>query len=124
VHGRFGSPPGHRGGSRLRRRRSPRGVLERGAQLPDLARCRPVHDPAAVDDGDPRPQLILQQVPEPKAGKNRMHMDLHVPDVEAAIARFEALGARKIQESPNCIGDYCWYLLADPEGNEFCVAPG
>jgi predicted enzyme related to lactoylglutathione lyase len=77
-----------------------------------------------VDDGDPRPQLILQQVPEPKAVKNRMHMDLHVPDVEAAIARFEALGARKIQEPPNCIGDYCWYLLADPEGNEFCVAPG
>jgi hypothetical protein len=28
-----------------------------------------------------------------------------------------------VQEQPNCLGDYCWYLLADPEGNEFCVAP-
>ena len=50
-------------------------------------------------------------------------MDLHVGDIHAEIDRFIALGARKIQEEPNCIGDYCWYLLADPEGNEFCVAP-
>jgi predicted enzyme related to lactoylglutathione lyase len=76
-----------------------------------------------ADDADPRPQLILQQVPEPKATKNRMHMDLHVADVEAEIGRFIALGARKIQERPNCLGDYCWFLLADPEGTEFCVAP-
>ena len=76
-----------------------------------------------ADDTDPRPQLILQQVPEAKATKNRMHMDLHVADVEAEIGRFIGLGARKIQERPNCLGDYCWFLLADPEGNEFCVAP-
>ena len=77
-----------------------------------------------ADDADPRPQLILQQVPEPKAAKNRMHLDLHVADVTAEIGRLVALGARRLQEEPNCIGDYCWYLLADPEGNEFCVAPG
>jgi hypothetical protein len=28
---------------------------------------------------------------------------------------------RMIQEQPNCIGSHCWYLMADPEGNEFCV---
>jgi predicted enzyme related to lactoylglutathione lyase len=76
-----------------------------------------------ADDVDPRPQLILQQVPEPKSVKNRMHMDLHVADVEGEVRRLQALGARKVQEQPNCLGDYCWYLLADPEGNEFCVAP-
>ena len=76
-----------------------------------------------TDDADPRPQLILQQVPEPKSVKNRMHMDLHVPDVDGEVARFISLGARKVQEHPNCLGDYCWYLLADPEGNEFCVSP-
>lgn len=75
-------------------------------------------------DGDARPTLILQQVPEPKGVKNRMHMDLHATDRDAAVERLVSLGARKIQEQPNCIGEYCWYLLADPEGNEFCVAPG
>ncbi|MEO8246904.1 MAG: VOC family protein [Chloroflexota bacterium] len=75
-------------------------------------------------DGDGRPNLILQQVPEGKVAKNRMHMDLHAPDREAALERLLALGARKIQEEPNCIGRYCWYLMADPEGNEFCLAPG
>lgn len=74
--------------------------------------------------GGSRPTLILQQVPEPKGVKNRMHMDLHAADRDAAVERLTALGARKIQEQPNCIGDYCWYLMADPEGNEFCVAPG
>jgi predicted enzyme related to lactoylglutathione lyase len=76
-----------------------------------------------ADDADPRPQLILQQVPEPKGVKNRMHMDLHVGDVEGEVSRLLGIGARKVQEQPNCLGDYCWYLLADPEGNEFCVAP-
>ena len=75
-------------------------------------------------EGETRPTLILQQVPEPKGVKNRMHMDLHAADRDAAVERLAALGARKIQEQPNCIGDYCWYLMADPEGNEFCVAPG
>jgi predicted enzyme related to lactoylglutathione lyase len=76
-----------------------------------------------ADDADPRPQLILQQVPEPKSVKNRMHMDLHVGDVEGEVTRLLGLGASRVQEQPNCLGDYCWYLLADPEGNEFCVAP-
>jgi predicted enzyme related to lactoylglutathione lyase len=75
-------------------------------------------------EGDARPTLILQQVPEGKVVKNRMHMDLHAPDREAALERLLSLGARKIQDEPNCIGRYCWYLMADPEGNEFCLAPG
>lgn len=81
-----------------------------------------VLQPAQPDD--PRPQLILQRVPEGKAVKNRMHLDLHVPDIAAARDRYLALGATLIQEEPNCIGPYCWYLMADPEGNEFCVAMG
>ncbi len=76
------------------------------------------------DPADTRPHLILQQVPEAKVVKNRSHLDLHVPDVEAARDRYLALGASLLQETKNCIGDYCWYLMADPEGNEFCVAPG
>jgi predicted enzyme related to lactoylglutathione lyase len=73
--------------------------------------------------GDTRSHLILQQVAEPKAGKNRMHLDLHAADLDAEMARLIALGARKLQDAPNCLGTYCWFLMADPEGNEFCLAP-
>jgi predicted enzyme related to lactoylglutathione lyase len=72
---------------------------------------------------DPRPPLILQQVPEPKVVKNRSHMDLHVADVEATRARLLALGATMVDPNKRCIGDHCWYVMADPEGNEFCLAP-
>ena len=77
-----------------------------------------------IDPDDPRPHLILQRVPEAKIVKNRSHLDLHVPDIEAARDRFLSLGATLLQETKNCIGEYCWYLMADPDGNEFCVAPG
>jgi predicted enzyme related to lactoylglutathione lyase len=73
------------------------------------------------DPEDHRPHLILQKVPEPKVVKNRAHLDLFFPSRDEARARLEGLGARLIQEQPNCIGSHCWYLMADPEGNEFCV---
>ena len=72
---------------------------------------------------DTRPHLILQEVPEPKIVKNRSHMDLHVADVEEARQRFLGLGASMVDENKRCLGDHCWYVMADPEGNEFCVAP-
>jgi hypothetical protein len=57
-------------------------------------------------------------VPEGKAVKNRLHIDL-VPDDQAAeVARLEALGARLADVGQ---GDVTWRVLADPEGNEFCV---
>ena len=71
--------------------------------------------------GDHRPHLILQQVPEAKVVKNRAHLDLHFDSRDRARDRLLGLGARLIQEEPNCIGSHCWYLMADPEGNEFCV---
>jgi predicted enzyme related to lactoylglutathione lyase len=67
------------------------------------------------------PQLLLQGVEEPKAAKNRMHFDIHVSDIEAEAARLVALGARRVQsESMEEHGTH-WVLMADPEGNEFCV---
>ena len=70
---------------------------------------------------DHRPNLILQKVPEPKVGKNRAHLDLFFASRDEARERLLGLGASLVQEPPNCIGDHCWYLMADPEGNEFCV---
>ncbi len=71
-------------------------------------------------DGD-GPQLLLQKVPEPKAGKNRMHFDIHVADIEAEAARLAALGARRV--APDSMEEHGthWVLMADPEDNEFCV---
>jgi predicted enzyme related to lactoylglutathione lyase len=73
------------------------------------------------DAADNRPHLILQKVPEGKTGKNRAHMDLSFPSRDEARDRLLGLGARMVQEEPNCIGSHCWYLRADPEGNEFCL---
>jgi predicted enzyme related to lactoylglutathione lyase len=67
-----------------------------------------------------RPVLLLQRVPEAKSGKNRMHLDLHVEDHEAERARLEALGARTLSGEVDEHG-FRWYVMADPEGNEFCV---
>jgi catechol 2,3-dioxygenase-like lactoylglutathione lyase family enzyme len=71
-------------------------------------------------DGDGL-ELLLQQVPEAKAGKNRMHLDLRVPDLDAELARLLALGARPTTGTPVEEDGWTWYVLTDPDGNEFCV---
>lgn len=71
-------------------------------------------------DGD-GPQLLLQKVPESKAGKNRMHLDRHVADIEAEAARLIALGARRVTDDAMEEHGTHWVLMADPEDNEFCV---
>jgi len=66
--------------------------------------------------------LLLQQVPEPKVHKNRMHLDLRVPDLHAAVDRIVSLGARRITQTPIEEDGWMWHVLADPDGNEFCCA--
>ena len=78
--------------------------------------------PAAERKGaGPHPlPLLFQKVPEPKATKNRVHLDFRSDDRAAEIARLVALGAR---EGPTRrLGDFSWTVMADPEGNEFCVS--
>ncbi|MGH9025852.1 MAG: VOC family protein [Acidimicrobiia bacterium] len=77
-----------------------------------------------VPDGRPGPHLILQEVPEPKAAKNRMHVDLHPADIEAEAARLVGLGARRLEAEPRRAYGANWIVMADPEGNEFCVCDG
>jgi Glyoxalase-like domain len=69
------------------------------------------------------PALTFVPVPEGKAVKNRLHIDLaplRGDDQAAGVARLEALGARRadVGQDPAKAG---WVVLADPEGNEFCV---
>jgi predicted enzyme related to lactoylglutathione lyase len=73
-------------------------------------------------DGPDQLVLSLQRVAEPKAGKNRMHLDLLVPDVDEELARLESLGATRLSQSPHEEFGQRWYVLSDPEGNEFCLA--
>ena len=77
-----------------------------------------------VDADGIKPKLLLQAVPEPKTAKNRMHLDIDTPDVEAEAARLEALGARRLEADVRNEHGTNWVTMADPEGNEFCVCDG
>ena len=64
------------------------------------------------------PQLLLLEVPDEKTVKNRLHLDLRPDDRDAEVARLEALGATRVDIGQ---GDVTWIVMADVEGNEFCV---
>jgi hypothetical protein len=63
-------------------------------------------------------QLGFFRVPEGKTIKNRLHLDLRPADQAAEVDRLLALGARKVDIGQ---GSPTWVVLADPEGNEFCI---
>lgn len=66
------------------------------------------------------PALFFAKVPEPRSQKNRVHIDLEADNREKEIARLLALGATR---GPNHDEyGHSWTVMADPEGNEFCVA--
>ena len=64
--------------------------------------------------------VYLQQVPEKKTTKSRIHFDLTVPDIKAAVPRVQALGARLLNEEYGEPTDGL-AVFADPDGNEFCL---
>jgi hypothetical protein len=65
------------------------------------------------------PDLLFIRVPEAKAGKNRLHLDLRPDDQAAEVARLETLGARRASVGQS--DEVGWVVMQDPEGNEFCV---
>jgi hypothetical protein len=78
---------------------------------------------AAINSPDPgRPRVLFQQVPEPKNVKNRMHLDVRVGGEgrAAEVSRLLGLGATELWRGSQ--GPHEWVTMADPEGNEFCVA--
>jgi predicted enzyme related to lactoylglutathione lyase len=76
--------------------------------------------PPAREPG--RPPLLFQKVPEPKVVKNRVHLDFRTESRVDEIARLEGLGAAVLREGS--LGSMRWTVMADPEGNEFCVSDG
>ncbi|MFE5916715.1 VOC family protein [Streptomyces sp. NPDC056468] len=90
----------------------------------ELARLRaqgisgPEDDPTVlVEPRGGGPRLWCQLVPEPKRAKNRLHLDLVATDPEAELGRLTALGATLVTRHED------HRVLADPEGNEFCLFP-
>jgi len=84
--------------------------------------------PAETDeDGDvllrsaTGPDWLFLEVPDRKVVKNRIHFDLTPDDQAVEVDRLLALGARRVDVGQ---GDQSWVVLADPEGNEFCVLSG
>jgi predicted enzyme related to lactoylglutathione lyase len=82
-----------------------------------------------VIDDDPRwyeirpaadrlPGMLFVPVPEAKTVKNRLHLDFRPDDRDTEVQRLTALGATPVDVGQ---GDVSWVVLADPEGNEFCV---
>jgi hypothetical protein len=70
---------------------------------------------------DTRPTILFARVPEPKTVKNRLHIDVNATggaDQQAELQRLLALGARHVDVGQ---GEQTWHVLADPEGNEFCL---
>ena len=74
--------------------------------------------PAGSPEDGVSPDLLFLRVPEAKAAKNRLHLDLRPVDQAAEVARLESLGARRVDVGQQ---DVSWVVMADPEGNEFCV---
>lgn len=63
-------------------------------------------------------RLGLMPCQSAKTAKNRVHFDLRPDDQQAEVQRLEALGARRVDVGQ---ADVTWVVMADPEGNEFCV---
>ena len=97
-------------------------LRSQGRAEEDLNATFAIEDPTGM-----RPRMFFQRVPEPKSVKNRVHLDLAAPaaagsdraeEIGAFVDRLTALGATKLRT----VKDSGYFVvMADPEGNEFCV---
>ncbi len=85
-------------------------VVEVGEDYVELARL-----------AEDAPNLLFIKVPEAKSSKNRLHLDLVVPDVTSAVDSALDVGASRAEG--DFAGPFPWAVMLDPEGNEFCLCP-
>lgn len=77
-----------------------------------------IEPPEGSPEVDVAPDILFLKVPDRKVVKNRVHLDLRPADQQAQVDRLIGLGARRVDIGQ---GEVSWVVLADPEGNEFCV---
>jgi hypothetical protein len=79
-----------------------------------------IRHPADPERG-PRRRVLFQAVPEPKVGKNRLHLDVNVgpANVDSVLERLVERGGQFLYRGQQ--GPESWVTMADPEGNEFCI---
>lgn len=75
--------------------------------------------PAGSREDGVVPDLLFLRVPESKTVKNRLHLDLRPADQATEVERLEGLGARRVDVGQD--DGSSWVVMADPDGNEFCV---
>jgi hypothetical protein len=75
---------------------------------------------SAIDPAGKGPRMLFLKVPEHKTAKNRMHLDLQVPDPDGHVERLVEAGGTKVETRAEM--GITWTVMADPEGNEFCIA--
>ncbi|MEI9907358.1 MAG: VOC family protein [Actinomycetota bacterium] len=73
------------------------------------------------NNSDGYPDLLFIKTNDKRVVKNRLHLDLRPDDQTAEVKRLEALGAKRIEIGQSKDPETTWIVLADPEGNEFCV---
>ena len=85
----------------------------------------PGHEECLIMSADRRHRLLFIEVPEAKRAKNRLHLDLRPREGtrDEELARLLALGAVQLDDRRTADGRG-WVVLADPEGNEFCILRG
>lgn len=66
-------------------------------------------------------EVLLQRVDDVKGSKNRVHLDLRTTDLVSEVRRVVDLGASVLTDTPFSEHGWDWHVLADPDGNEFCV---
>jgi hypothetical protein len=93
-------------------------IIEQREDLVEVSGWQPTVEAVRAQPGPPT--LVFARVPEAKTVKNRLHLDVSPIDCsqDEEVARLLALGARHVDIGQ---GEQSWVVLADPEGNEFCV---
>ena len=73
-----------------------------------------------VDPANKGMRLLIQRVPEPVTAKSRIHIDVHVDDIDAEAERAIKMGAKRVDAKPMTEFGATWIRMLDPEGNHFC----
>ena len=80
-----------------------------------------LENPVNLENGDKFPPILFYKNLDAKVVKNRLHFDLTPDDQAAEVLRIEGLGGKRIEIGQSTDPATTWVVMADPEGNEFCV---